>query len=266
MEQMRKPADLDRVMIEELCFDFANRLREHDGMWGRQVEMRLETGQALRIIAEARERSRAIQIERLAKILGDGAAMETKSPGRPPDERGCRFEPRDLIPARLGQLPEETLRRLLEGIAVNWLAQDGVWFQAVEFTAGMDLAKKCNDASWAEFSPYEAARIRSLIGLCERPGLAGLKKALGYRLYAAINRQSLHDEGERSFVFRMDDCRVQAARRRKGLADYPCKSGGIVEYTTFARAVDPRIRTECVACPPDERPGDWFCAWRFVLE
>lgn len=59
--------------------------------------------------------------------------------------------------------------------------------------------------------------------------------------------------------------RVQAARKRKGLEDYPCKSGGLVEYTYFARAIDSRITTECITCPPDPHPDDYFCAWRFYM-
>ena len=59
---------------------------------------------------------------------------------------------------------------------------------------------------------------------------------------------------------------VSVGRQRKGLADYPCKSAGMVEYPFFARAIDPRIRTECVGCPPDPHPQGWFCAWKFTLE
>ena len=62
-----------------------------------------------------------------------------------------------------------------------------------------------------------------------------------------------------------DECRVQAARKRKGLPDYPCKSAGMVEYPAFARTIDSRIRTECVGCPPDDHPAEWFCAWKFTL-
>ena len=76
------------------------------------------------------------------------------------------------------------------------------------------------------------------IGIGENSGLDGLKKALKFRLYAFINEQSFAEETENSFVFRMDQCRVQNARKRKGLDDYPCKSGGLVEYTTFAEAID----------------------------
>jgi len=160
-------------------------------------------------------------------------------------------------------LPEELLDKLRESIAINWLANDGIWFQAVEFKQGMNDAKRCNDSCWAQFSPFEARSIKKLLGLAEAPGLDGLKKALQFRLYSFINVQSLHEEKEKSFVFRMNECRVQNARKRKGLDDYPCRSGGQVEYRAFAETIDSRIKTECICCPPDEHPEEYFCAWKF---
>jgi hypothetical protein len=41
---------------------------------------------------------------------------------------------------------------------------------------------------------------------------------------------------------------------------------GLVEYAGFARTVDPRIETSCIACPPDPHPESFFCAWEFTLE
>jgi len=129
----------------------------------------------------------------------------------------------------------------------------------------MNDAKRCNDSCWAHFSPFEAWSIKKYLDLPQNPGLEGLKKALGFRLYARINTQSFIDEGPDSFVFQMNQCRVQYARKRKGLDDYPCKSGGMVEYTYFARSIDPRIKTECIGCPPDDHPDEWYCAWRFKI-
>ena len=125
--------------------------------------------------------------------------------------------------------------------------------------------KRCNDSCWAQFSPFEAASIKNFLNLGEQPGLEGLKRALGFRVYGTINVQSIVEVDDNSFIFQMNDCRVQSARKRKGLADYPCKSAGLVEYTYFARAIDKRITTECVGCPPDEHPEEWFCAWKFIL-
>jgi hypothetical protein len=61
----------------------------------------------------------------------------------------------------------------------------------------------------------------------------------------------------------MNNCRVQSARKRKGLPDCDCKSMRLVEYWGFAETINSRIETTCIACPPDPHPADWFCSWRF---
>jgi hypothetical protein len=106
-----------------------------------------------------------------------------------------------------------------------------------------------------------------LHGVAAGSGLEGLKKALKYRLYAVLNTQEIRNETAKAFEFYMVDCRVQSARRRKNLPLFPCKSVGLVEYAEFARTVDPRIKTECIACPPDAHAGkEYFCGWRFSIE
>jgi hypothetical protein len=137
------------------------------------------------------------------------------------------------LPKPLLDLSDEELVALKESVVVNWLANDGLWFQAVEFSRGMFDAKRCNDSCWAQFSPFEAWSIRRLLELPKMPGLEGLKKALRFRLYASINTQSIVEDTAESFVFQMNDCRVQSVRKQKGLADYPCKSAGMAEYPTM---------------------------------
>ncbi len=67
-------------------------------------------------------------------------------------------------------------------------------------------------------------------------------------------------------VFRMNSCRIQKARKRQELPDFPCKSVGIIEYSGFAKTINPRIKTTCLVCPPDPHPCDVWCAWEFRLE
>ena len=97
------------------------------------------------------------------------------------------------------------------------------------------------------------------------PGIEGLATALNFRLYGRLNKQNINIVDDNTLVFEMNDCRVQSARIRKGLPDYPCKSAGLVEYSRFAEFIDHRLKTSCLGCPPDEHPTDWFCAWRFEL-
>lgn len=244
-ENFQTQDDLNQEQKALLLMDFFHRIMIHHAMWFAEVQHQYGREKAFEVMHEAYARSSEIQLKRVAKTLG--------------------FEMKGNIPSLLLDLPHEKLNELTESVAINWLANDGVWFQAVEFKHGLWDAKRCNDTCWAHFSPFEAWSIRNFLGLPENPGLEGLKKALQFRLYATINKQSIVDETPDSFVFRMNDCRVQAARKRKGLEDYPCKSGGLVEYTTFAEAIDPRIKTECISCPPDPHPGEYYCAWRFRI-
>lgn len=217
----------------------------HHAMWFAEVQHQMGKEKAFETLTKAYEKSYAIQMKRISKVLG--------------------FEMKEDIPEPLLNLPDEKINELKEAVAVNWLANDGVWFQAVEFEHGMFDAKRCNDTCWGHFSPLEAWSIKRLLELPENPGLDGLKKALQFRLYASVNKQSIIEETENSFVFQMNDCRVQSARKRKGLEDYPCKSGGMVEYKTFAEAIDKRIKTECLSCPPDKHPEEYYCAWKFTI-
>lgn len=166
----------------------------------------------------------------------------------------------------LNDLSREQLLALVEVYAKNWLAHDGCWFLAAEESLGLEQAMALDRKSWERFSPVEARRIMQTFGIAEGGGLEALEKALGYRLYAAINRHAFERPAAHRLIYKMVDCRVQSARRRKGLAAFPCKPVGEIEYLKFAETIDPRIRTRCLKCPPDPLPeDDCLCAWEFTL-
>jgi hypothetical protein len=240
---IEKPEDLSPETMAGLVLDMLHRSMVHYTLWFTEAVHQFGMERALELMQAARQKSYRVQMERFAKVLG--------------------FELKDGIPKVLLDMPREALLELMNHIGANWLANDGIWFQAIEEARDMYDAKRCNDSCWTRFSPFEAWSIREFLGLPRQAGLDGLKKALRFRIYARINVQSIIDEAPHSFVFQMNDCRVQSARKRKGLADYPCKSAGLVEYRSFGEAIDPRIRCECISCPPDHHPEKWFCAWRF---
>jgi len=236
---------VDSEHLPRLIIDAFRRIVVHYGQWLAQAEHQFGLEKAMEIEQAVWSASFGNQIKRLGKTLD--------------------FPVTDGIPAFLASLDRETALSLLKNLAVNWLANDGIWFQAVENKLGMNDAKRCNDTCWTRYSPYEAARIKELFGLPAAGGIKALKKALAFRMYALINEQSIEEIDDHTIIFYMNNCRVQAARQRRGLPDYPCKSAGLVEYPCFAATIDPRIRTECVGCPPDDHPAEWFCAWKLTL-
>lgn len=167
---------------------------------------------------------------------------------------------------QLENFDREALENLLTDFAKRWLAHDGLWFQAAEKEFDIETAMKLDTEAWRRFSPIEAKRIKKLLNLPEQAGLEGLMQAFKFRLYAFINKQTIEKTAPNVVELKMVDCRVQSARLRKNLEGFPCKSVGIVEYTTFAQTIDSRIKTECVRCMPDEYDGECFCHWKFTLE
>jgi glycine/D-amino acid oxidase-like deaminating enzyme len=162
-------------------------------------------------------------------------------------------------------LTDDELKSLIKAYAKCWLAHDGCWFLAVEEDAGSEAAVKYDTEAWRKFAPIEARRIMEARGLEPGGGLPALAEALKYRMYHVLNPQKLV-LSESDLIFEMKGCRVQEARRRKGLADFGCKPVGVVEFSSFAGAVDERIVTACLQCPPDEVGEGEFCKWRFTLK
>ncbi|WP_319759666.1 DUF6125 family protein [Maridesulfovibrio sp.] len=221
--------------------EIIRQLSAHYGLWLAESVHQLGLEAALDAEKEAGDRFFTILSGKLGRALG--------------------LRPQDL----LSGVDQEKLDKIGMALRSAWLAADGVWFQAIEGQTDMVTAKRVNDSCWSRFSPLEARRAKDILSLPENGGIQALKSALGVRMYAHLNSWEFLEETDNSVIFRMTECRVQSARKRKGLADYPCKSGGITEYTGFAKEIDSRLRCECIGCPPDEHPDEWVCAWKFTI-
>ncbi len=164
------------------------------------------------------------------------------------------------------QYSREQLEGMLHDAALNWLAHDGLWFLAVEGKFDQDTAIELDGIAWETFTVIEAKRIMKRHRIEPGGGIPALAKALCCRMYALINNNEIVEQTDTRLVYRMNNCRVQDARKRKGLPDFPCKPVGLIEYTGFARTIDPRIETRCIACPPDEGERDYACSWEFTIK
>jgi len=232
---------------EKACFliNMIHRLIFHHVFWFKEVEHQFGFETALEILDEVLNQAKKVHTRRVQK------------------DHNIPFE--NGIPSILLEMDDDKLYSIMETVSKMWIANDGLWFLSVEKIRDMNDAKRCNDSCWCWSSPFEAWSIKRFLKLGENPGLKGLEKALKFRMYAFLNVQEIKWIGENTLEFYMKECRVQVARKRKGLPDYPCKSAGLVEYRRFADTIDPNIKTECIGCPPDEHPDTWFCAWRFTI-
>ncbi len=236
---------LDNQKLDELILDLYHRTIIHHSMWFNEAQHQYGRQLAYKILQKVYKKSFENQKNRLIKTFDFIDNIDKNYI--------LKFDRNKKI-------------QLLKALSINWLANDGIWFQEIELSKGMLEAKRCNDSCWANFSPYEAHAIQDFLKNDRKQGLEGLKQALQYRLYAFINKQSIVEHDTNSFSFYMNECRVQMARERKELDKYPCKSAGLVEYTSFAQAIDDNIHTDCIACPPDTHSENFYCAWKFSIK
>jgi len=163
-------------------------------------------------------------------------------------------------------LLQDTCKEELTDAAKNWIAMDGLWFQAVEQAYGMDAALAIDRQVWEQFAVIEARRIKERLFLPENGGLDALEIAFNSRLVSLLNKLEILRPDEKTLIVTTKTCRVQATRTRKGMAQFPCRSVGMVEFPVFARTIDARIVTTCLSCPPETLPGTPYCSWKFTLE
>lgn len=166
---------------------------------------------------------------------------------------------------KVEDLNREELLELTHLYAKNWLAHDGCWFLAIEEKHGMEMAIEADTESWRRFTVIEARRLIDFLGLEKNSGIDGLKKALRFRLYSTLNEDEIIID-RNVLEYRVKTCRVQAARRKKGLPDFPCKSVGVVEYGLFGKTIDDRFEMECLSCPPEITNENYYCIWRYRLK
>lgn len=164
----------------------------------------------------------------------------------------------------LNALSKEELKELVKIYARNIVALDGVWFQSVEKKDGMDEAMVHDRNAWRRFTETEAWRLKNFLRLSERAGLEGLEKALLLRFSALANVAECVYDGN-ALIYRVVDCRVQTARKSKGMPFHPCKSVGIIEHEYFAKVIDDRINCEAISCYPDVTDKNCACSWKFTL-
>lgn len=136
------PRDLKNEDKARFIIDMFNRIVVHYAFWFTEIRHQMGLEKSLDVLDRATEKSMGIQMKRLSKLFG--------------------FELENGIPKALLDMDGEQMDSVMEAVAKNWLANDGIWFQSIEFDRGMNDAKRCNDSCWAQFSPYEAHAIKNI--------------------------------------------------------------------------------------------------------
>jgi hypothetical protein len=165
--------------------------------------------------------------------------------------------------SELVKLTKKELIDYCEMMANNWWNLQNNWMLNITQRYGSETAAEFDALVFGRQAEVQAWRLKKLFNLGD--DIQSMIKAVNLSTLLSNVEFEYVEVGEKHCRIRVISCSMQLARRDLGLPELPCKIAGMAANSRFALAINPKIKTTCIVCPPDKHPENLWCEWQFDL-
>jgi len=145
------------------------------------------------------------------------------------------------------------------------LTIDGFWFLGVENLHNTQKAIELDEEVWRQYGKREGRLLKRFLSINVATTLDEICKIyLLTPIFGNLGAKAEIRDGK--CYLSVTNCHPQKARIRKGLGEFPCKGVGIAYFEGLLTELNPKLRFQCIVCPPDEHPEDLWCEWEVWIE
>lgn len=165
----------------------------------------------------------------------------------------------------LETMPNNELLNFLFLQVRNLWRVDGLYFLGIERKFGTEAAAEIDAGVWEAMAAIEAKSLQKMLQTSENPTIPEIMDLLRKSSWALDQPFKTIENDNGRAVLWVKRCRTQETRLSKGLTEFPCKNVRHGYLKNFAKTLNPKVRVNCLICPPGKHPKDSWCKWEFVL-
>jgi hypothetical protein len=165
----------------------------------------------------------------------------------------------------LAKMPMERLLDFFFLQIRNLWRVDGLYFLGMEEKFGTEAATEIDAGVWEIMAKIEAKSLQKMFQIGENPDITTIIELLRKSSWALDQPFKTIEVSNNRAILTIDKCRTQETRLKKGLGEFPCKKVRFGYLKNFAKTLNPKVRVNCLVCPPDKHPKDLWCKWEFTV-
>ena len=162
------------------------------------------------------------------------------------------------------ELSKERLVDYIQMIHKNFWTLQGNYILELEKRYGEAVAMEFDDIAFSRAAEVQVYRLKKFFNLGE--DMPALMKVFDFSEFCSNIEYEFHEVTDKRLIWRVTKCPMQMARLKDDLPEIACKLSAIPINERIAKAINPKMKSTCIICPPDPHPSDRWCEFEFKIE